>query len=384
VTTDGRRLVGRQRVGIVGCGNVALIDHLPAFAALPAMFEVVAVADPSPERRTVLGDRLGLPSDARHDSAEELMARGDVDVVDICTPPSHHRDVAEAAARAGRHILCEKPLATTPRDADAIADAVERSGVRLAMIHNYLWFPEVIELRRQIEEGAIGELRVVLIDSLGVADNPGADGFRPQWRHEAGAGGGVLMDLIHLVYLAEALLGQPIERASASVHAETGASVEGMAFCRFEAGEGVAMVNVAWGGGPGGIRASGTRGRLEIRYRDGATGPFEPIEHALLTPIGGPTRPLAVEGERATHRAVIEDFGLALGQARAPVADARAGARAVAATVAAYQSAAIGATVGLPLDQAAPTYQRGVGGLVDLALPSWSRVRQLGLFGAGS
>jgi predicted dehydrogenase len=198
------------------------------------------------------------------------------------------------------------------------------------------------------------------------------------------AGGGVLMDLIHLVYLAEAMLGRPIERVSASVSAEPGASVEALALCRFEAGNAAALVNVGWGGGPGGLRVSGTGGRLEVRYRDGATGPYEPIELAALTAIGGEPRSLPLDGARATHRAAIEDFGLALSQGRSPAADARAGARAVAATVAAYQSAATGSTVELPLDPGGPVYANGVAGLIELPLPAWSPVRRLGLFGAGS
>jgi predicted dehydrogenase len=361
-----------------------LIDHVPSFEALDDLFEVVAVADPSPERRSLVGDRLGLQGDARHGSADELLARDDLDVVDICTPPSLHREVAEAAAGSGRHVLCEKPLATTPLEADAIADAVEAAGVRFAMVHNYLWFPEVMAVRQQIADGAIGQLRVVMIDSLGVADNPGAAGYRPRWRHEPAAGGGVLMDLIHLVYLAEAMLGRPIERASASISAEPGTSVEALALCRFEAGACAALVNVGWGSGPGGLRVSGTGGRLEIRYRDGGTGPFEPIELATLSPVGGDTGPLQVQGVRVTHPAAIEDFGRALSEGRSAAADARAGARAVAATVAAYQSAATGTTVALPLDPGSPVYAKGVAGLAELSLPAWSPVRVHGLFGAGS
>jgi predicted dehydrogenase len=370
-----------RRVGIIGCGNVTLNDHVPAFLALVDLFRVVAVADPSEERRMMVGDRLGLSAADRHVSADELLARPDIEVVDICTPPYLHRAFVESAAASGRHILCEKPLATSPRDAEAITAAVERAGVRFSMVHNYLWFPEVIALRRLIREGAIGAVRVVLIDSLGIDDNPGAAGYRPGWRHEVDAGGGILMDLIHLVYLAEAMLGQPIERVSASVMAEPGASVESLALCRFEAGEAMALVNVGWGAGPGGLRVSGTGGRVEVRYRGGATGPFIPIDMATVTPIGGASRPLGLDGRRDITRAAIEDFGSTLVDGRPPTADARSGARAVAATVAAYESAATGATVVLPLDEADPVHAMGVAGLADMVLPDWSPVRRLGLFG---
>jgi predicted dehydrogenase len=378
------RAIGRDpwRVGIVGCGNVAFNDHVPAYQALPRLFEVVAVADPSAERQKLVGDRLGLSADRRHGSAEELFDRGDIDVLDICTPPAMHRRLIEAAAELGRHVLCEKPLATTPADAEAITAAVAARAVTLGMIHNYLWFPEVLAMRARLAEGAIGELQVVLIDSLGVDDNPGTTGYRPAWRHESEAGGGVLMDLIHLVYIAESLLGAPIERVSATVDSiEPGAAVESLALCRFESASASALVNVGWGLGPGGLRASGTNGRVEIRYRDGGSGPYAPIEVASLTQRGGETQPLVLGNERDTHRAAFEDFGIALCENRPSAADAAAGARAVAATVAAYASAAMGRTVELPLDPSDPVFVDGVGGIARLPLPPWSVVRRRGLFG---
>lgn len=373
------------RVAVVGCGNVTLNDHAPGYLALPALFRVVALVDPSTDRRALVAARLGLDADAQFGSLGDALAATDVDIVDICTPPDLHRSLVEAAVAAGCHVLCEKPLATTPADAEAIVEAVDAAGVRFAMVHNYLWFPEIIASRDLIGGGAIGIPQVVLIDSLGVDDNPGAAAYRPRWRHETGAGGGVLMDLIHLVYLAEALLGSRIQRVTATVDAtESGADVESLALCRFDTDEHAsALVNVGWGLGPGGLRASGTSGRIEFRYHGGGTGPYSSIEVASLTQRGREPIPIAIGTHRDTHRAALEDFGQAILADREPAADARAGARAVSLTLAAYESAALGTTVAVPLRTGDPVFQAGVAGISKLDLPSWSVVRRRGLCGLG-
>jgi UDP-N-acetyl-2-amino-2-deoxyglucuronate dehydrogenase len=370
------------RVGIIGCGNVAFNDHAPSYLALPELFEVVAIADPSAERRAIVGDRLGIASGDRHDAIDALLARPDLDVVDICTPPALHRAIVEAVSATGRHILCEKPLATTPADAVAIAATVRAAGIAFGMIHNYLWFPEVVATQAVIASGDIGDVQAVLIDSLGIDDNPGVPGYRPRWRHETGAGGGVLMDLIHLVYLAEALLGSPIRRVSATIDAaDPEAIVESLALCRFEADSGTALVNVGWGVGPGGLRVSGSSGRVEVRYRDGATGPYLTIEVATTFVRGRDPEPLVLDGRRDTHRATLEDFGRALVEGRPPAADVDAGVRSVTATVAAYEAAASGTSVAVPLAPADPVFRDGATGLRALDLPDWSVVRRRGLFG---
>ena len=110
------------RVGIVGCGNVALNFHVPAYQASGGRFEIVGVADPTAERLDLGRQTAGLSEDQVHLHAADLLARDDVDAVDICTPQHLHRDVVIAAAKAGKHILCEKPIAAKPADAAAMVE----------------------------------------------------------------------------------------------------------------------------------------------------------------------------------------------------------------------------------------------------------------------
>jgi predicted dehydrogenase len=134
--------------------------------------------------------------------------------------------------------------------------AAAEAGTMLAVVHNYLFFPEVVALRALIDADDLGEVRTVTVDMLGVVDSPGAAGYAPRWRHDpAASGGGVLMDMLHGVYLAEHLLGAPINAASATVDtASEGDAVEGLALCRFEAGRRVGLVNIGWASDRAGSR----------------------------------------------------------------------------------------------------------------------------------
>jgi predicted dehydrogenase len=379
------------RVGVVGCGNVAVNFHLPAYRALPDRFELVGLADPTPERLEAGRVAAGLPERLVHQDARHLLARDDIDLVDVCTPQHHRRDLLVAAAATGRHILCEKPLAAVPADAAAAVAAAEQARVTLAVVHNYLFFPEVVAAGQVIASGEIGQVRTVTVNMLGVLDAPGAAAYDPRWRHDpAAAGGGVLMDMLHAVYLAEHLLGAPAERVSAYVdNATDGDPVEGLALCRLEADGRAALVNVGWGLGPGGIQVSGTLGRLTIGYQDGGTCPWAPFERLTVTtgaatrvhplPPGKELVPLARDALHAT----LLDVADAIGQGRAPMADGRQALHILEATVAAYGSAALGATVALPLPAGGPLHRAGVVGLEELDVPEWSMVARRGLFGVG-
>jgi predicted dehydrogenase len=379
------------RVGIAGCGNVALNFHLPAYQEWPGRFQVVGVADPTPERLELGRTSAHLTAQQAHWDPRELIARDDIDVIDVCAPQQLHRDLVVAAAAAHKHVLCEKPVAIVPADAKIMTAAAEQSGVILAVVHNYLFFPEIVAARRVLEEGEIGEIRTVIINMLGVVDSPGAASYRPQWRHDpAASGGGVLMDMLHAVYLAECLLGSPFQRVSAYVdRAKDGDRVEGLALCRFESDQAAALVNVGWGLGPGGIDVSASRGRLGIRYRDDATFPWAPFEELTVT-AGGTTRvlPLPPGLELVTHvrmslRSTLADLADAIEENRPPTAGGDAAHRTLEATVAAYASAALGASVAVPLPANSPLHRLGVLGLRELDVPAWSPLRQRGLFGLG-
>lgn len=383
------------RVGIVGLGNVALGFHVPALLQLPDLVEVVAVADPSAERRAAAVERLGLTEGATHESAEELLARPDLDVIDLATPPHVRTALAIRAIETGRAVLCEKPLATIPSEAAAIVEAGEAAGVPVGMVHNYLAFPEILAARAAIDAGSIGRPEVAILNYLGVEDRPGSAAWRPNWRHDPGlAGGGVLMDMMHVVYVAEALLGSPIRRVSAEVLARNDdAPVEDIALVRLEADRALALVNVGWGVGPGGITVSGPDGRIEIGYEGGGTGPFVPLASVRLIRRDGrvedltpPLPPRPADGPPPIDVHLVETFRTFYERLRlggAPLATAADGLRTLETTLAAYASAATGRTVAVPFTEDDPIHRRGLGGLAELTLAEDGPIRRHGLFGVG-
>jgi len=381
------------RVGIVGCGNVALNFHVPAYQESGGRYRIVGLADPTSERLELGRTTAGLTPDQVHLDTAALLARDDVDVIDVCTPQHLHRDVVVAAAAAGKHVLCEKPIAAVPADAAAMVGAARAAGVVLGVVHNYLFFPEVVALAELIASGELGEVRSVRVDMLGVVDSPGAAGYRPQWRHDpAVSGGGVLMDMLHGVYVAEHLLGAPVEAVSAFVDSndeggDTFGSVEGLALCRLEADRRVGLVNVGWGHGPGGITVHGSKGRAIARYRADGTMPWAPFEQLAVTtadgcrvvelPAGQELGPLVATAMRDT----VINLADAITGTAAPAADGAAALHTLETTVAAYASAALGRTVPVPLDATGPLFAAGVVGLTKLDVPESSLVRRRGLFG---
>src|SRR5215218_3903572 len=147
------------RVGLIGAGTIALSAHLPAIARLKGLVEFVAVADVRPAVAEAAAARYG--AEAAYADYRQLLARPDVDLVDLCTPEFLHAEQTVAAAAAGKHVLCEKPMAATVAEADAMLDACRRAGIRLMIAHSRRFTPRYQRIRAAIDRGEIGEVRFV-------------------------------------------------------------------------------------------------------------------------------------------------------------------------------------------------------------------------------
>lgn len=187
------------RVGLIGAGWI-MPQHLKGWRVAGA--EVMAVADPNAEARERLVEERGIP--AQHDDYHELLDRPDIDAVDVGVPTALHAEVAVAAARAGKHVLCEKPFACNAEQCCQMAEAAAEAGVLLMPLHNRVFFPSVREAKRLLSEGVIGEPRFFRGSFL--------TGFYPRdnWRGQpASSGGGVAIEAgVHLIYTAEHLVGR--------------------------------------------------------------------------------------------------------------------------------------------------------------------------------
>ncbi|HEY8438940.1 MAG TPA: Gfo/Idh/MocA family oxidoreductase [Candidatus Limnocylindrales bacterium] len=379
------------RVGLVGLGNVGVGHHLPAFESIPELAQVVAIADPVVERRSLVAERLGLRDGAAYPTPEALIDGAEVDVVDLATPPGVRVALALRALAAGRAVICEKPLALAPADAASLVAASAKAGIPVGMIHNYVHLPEIVAARAAIAEGAIGDPEIAVVNALSVEDRPGNAAWRPGWRHDpTTSGGGVLMDMLHLVYVAEALLGTAFRRVSAEILVRSpGAGVEDAALCRFETDRSIALVNVGWGVGPGGITVSGPLGRVEIAYAGGGTGPFAPLAAVRVIGADGvidDRTPATEDVPGAINVRLAETFRAIFGallDGTSPETTAVDGLRALDATLGAYAAAATGRTIGLPLPADDPVHRRGIAGLAELPLAPGSTIARRGVFGVG-
>jgi predicted dehydrogenase len=199
------------RVGVIGCGALACWSHLKALRALPGA-ALVGGADPDPRARA---RAARLVDGAVHERPEDLLARDDVDAVVISSPPATHAALAIAAARSGRHLYVEKPLATTADDAAGVVRAAANAGIIAAVGFNYRWHPAHERGRRWLLEGRIGPVRAVqtvFCEPVGAA--------MPDWKKHRHSGGGALLDLAsHHIDLVRWFLGGEV----ASVRATIGA-----------------------------------------------------------------------------------------------------------------------------------------------------------------
>ncbi|MBL6454057.1 Gfo/Idh/MocA family oxidoreductase [Belnapia sp. T6] len=191
--------VRRLRWGLVGLGSLARNGIVPA-AARSAHAVIQAGATRDPEKGREFGQRHGIPR--IHARYEDLVTDPEVDAVFVMTPNDRHREVVLAAAAAGKPVLCEKPLAMTEADAQAMIAACERAGVMLRLGLHLRFERFLDQVAAVIRSGAIGTPRALSIERTA----PLAE--RAPWREDAARGGGILYDVgLHLLDLVPRLLG---------------------------------------------------------------------------------------------------------------------------------------------------------------------------------
>jgi predicted dehydrogenase len=174
------------RWGVLGCADIAIKKVIPAMQG-SQMSRVEAVASRSEDKARSTADGLGIPR--WHGSYQALLDDPEIEAVYIPLPNHLHAEWTMAAAEAGKHVLCEKPLATTSAQAREMIDACRRAGVKLMEAFMYRLHPLWVEARRLVGEGAIGDL--LAIQSFFSYYNVDPDNIR----NIVDAGGGALFDV---------------------------------------------------------------------------------------------------------------------------------------------------------------------------------------------
>ncbi len=229
-----------MRIGLIGCGGIGEL-RAKAVAATREV-ELVAVSDLDEKRAHFVASQYGgvVTPDWR-----SLLKRKDVEAVIVSTPPSLHAEMCIAALRAGKHVLCEKPLARTPEECRAILVVAEQEGRFVATGFNYRFYPSIAKARALLESGIIGEL-----DHIRSYTGYSAAEHSHAWLHDAKVmGGGALRDNgIHLIDLTAYFLGDVAEVkgfASSAVWGFAGCEDNGFALLRSSTGK-TATLQASW------------------------------------------------------------------------------------------------------------------------------------------
>lgn len=320
--------------GIVGFGWVARDYAAPGILA--AGGRIAAVSDPSRSAQNAAASLGARPFSA----LPELLAQPGLDAIYVATPNHLHRQAVEAAAAASKPVLCEKPMAATLADAEAMADAVKRAGVLYGTAFDQRHHPAHEAMRGAIEAGLIGRVTAVRIayccwvDARWAADNWRADPVR--------AGGGALMDLApHGLDLVHFLTGEPLSDIAALTQSRVQEySVDdGAVLIGRTAGGVLAQAHVSYNCPEAlprrRLEVLGTRGQLvaldtmgqtpggTVSFTDGATGERRPlpVPDPLASPFarqmaafgravaGGDTSPFDIERDLGLMRLLDRAYG---------------------------------------------------------------------------
>ncbi|MBI3972833.1 MAG: Gfo/Idh/MocA family oxidoreductase [Chloroflexi bacterium] len=155
----------RSRVGLIGCGRIAR-QHASVLTTHPAT-SLVAICDANPAALAGFGSTYGVPEDARFSDHRQMLDRVPLDIVHICTWPDTHAAITTAAAARGLHVYCEKPMALTLQEADAMLAACRRAGVVLGINHHRRGDSRFLRARQLIAGGALGTFRMLKGDHGG-------------------------------------------------------------------------------------------------------------------------------------------------------------------------------------------------------------------------
>ncbi|MEP7344468.1 MAG: Gfo/Idh/MocA family oxidoreductase [Gemmatimonadaceae bacterium] len=199
------------RIGVIGCGAIATSVHIRVLRGLPNV-RVTALADPAPAAL----DRAAniVPGAARLASAEELLARDDIDAVVVAAPTGLHAALALSVIASGRHLYLEKPIAATTEDGSRVVAAARDSKLVTVIGFNWRYQPLVARARELVRAGVLGDVHTVST----VFSEPSE---LPAWKVNRTAGGGVLLDLgSHHFDLIRWMLGVEVEHVESTLRSD--------------------------------------------------------------------------------------------------------------------------------------------------------------------
>jgi predicted dehydrogenase len=255
------------KVGVVGYGGAYNMGRQHLNQCRAAVMVPTAVAEIDPERLKVA--TVDFPGIETYPTVEAMLKKSKVDLIIIITPHNTHAPLALKCLRAGRHVVCEKPLAITTAEVDAMIAAAKKSGVMLSTYHNRHWDGRILEAMRRIRKnGEIGDVVRIACHMTGYR-HPG-----DWWRSSRTISGGILYDWgVHLLEYSLQLIDSDMTEITGFAHhgrwaqetkwkADTNED-EGCVIVRFKSGQWLSLLMSS-------IDSKGTEGMLEITGTHGS------------------------------------------------------------------------------------------------------------------
>jgi UDP-N-acetyl-2-amino-2-deoxyglucuronate dehydrogenase len=337
------------RIALVGCGRISR-NHFDAIAKIDGL-ELAAVCDIVPERAREAAEQYRVPA---FESIEEMLASVSCDAVSVCTPSGLHPKHGIIAARAGKHVICEKPMAISLEDADDLVRECDAAGVHLFVVKQNRLNPSIQLLKRAIERGRFG--RIYLANTTVRWTRPQEYYDQAPWRGTWELDGGAIMNQAsHYVDLIQWLVG-PVESVMAKT-ATLARKIEsedtGIAVLKFRSGA-LGVIEVTMLTYPrnleGSITILGEKGTVKV----GGTA-VNRVEHWTFADYDDDDK---LVDSTATNPPTVYGYGhegyyrnvLAVlrGKAKAET-DGRAGRKSLELILGIYESAKLGRDVSIPL-----------------------------------
>ena len=360
-------------VAIVGTGNISN-RHIQALQEFGDRCKIVALVDIYPEKAQDKKEKYGLSEARVFSNHKEMLAElGDIDVVDICTPPYVHAEIAIDSLDSGRHVLCEKPMAASLEECDAMISAQKRSGKILSVIAQNRFTDAFWRLKKAVDSGLAGKVCHAQVDSFWWRGHSYYDlWWRGTWEKEGG--GCTLNHAVHHIDAIQWLLGSPTEVvAMMSNVAHDNAEVEDLNAAIFKYASGALTqltASVVHHGEEQKIIIQGEKARISAPWKVHASvsadNGFPQEENDLqleaeLTEVFNSTEKLTW----TLHAGQIDDFFTAIEKNQQPLIDGEEGKRSLELITAMYKSAITKNIVSLPIQPDDDFYRTG--GLVKLA-----------------
>ena len=346
-------------IGIIGTGEISVL-HAAAYQALGERVRLAAVADIDADRARALAKHFTIP--AVYEDYQRLLADPDIQAVSICTPPFLHVQQSVEALEAGKHVLCEKPVAPNMAGLDSIADAQRTSGRVFSGVFQSRFGQGARQVKALIERGRFGRLLLGLTHTLWMRDTAYYGvWWRGSWAQECG--GASVSQALHGVDMLLWLMGEPshVWAEADTLKMDIEVDDTAAAVVRFRSG--------ALGQILATVNCQDNRSRLEVygtalhavSSEDAYQSTKDPFrlsaaDPAYLESVQREADELVPSGPPYLQVGMMEDFVDALEEGREPLVTVAECRRSLELVTAMYRSAMTGETVSFPIEKTDPFY----------------------------